>query len=108
MSEVAGTQLTGSPDSTAIFAVGRALATLHESGIGAASLWSAEHEVSALVKAMADAKKALPALAESLDALLARIEDHRRTLDFNEITPIHANLFGDQILVDSGRVAIVD
>lgn len=107
MTEVAGLQLTEEIHAVeSLSAVGHALASLHNSRVQASKSWSPEAEITALARAMADVKTAVPAVTDRIDGLLERIQDHRLT--FNEDGPMHGNLFGDQILVDSGRVGIVD
>lgn len=109
MSDLPGTQLTRFfASEAALGQAGRALASLHLSGIQPATAWSAESECKALGRAMLDVKKALPALTESIDALLERIDAGRAELTFDETTPIHANLFGDQILFADDQIGIVD
>lgn len=110
MSEVPGAQLTSGCVNIvrALPAVAQALAGLHASGIKPSTAWSPESEMAALSLAMIDVTSALPALAPSINTLLAWIAALRRDLVFSETTPIHANLFGDQILIASNAVSIVD
>ncbi len=93
----------------AVFAlVGGALAGFHRSGIRASDLWVPEKELSSLHTAMSEVRVALPPLASRLDEVLGRIAHRKQSLVFNERSVIHGNLFGDQILIDSDRVGIVD
>ena len=96
-------------ESPAFEAAGRALAGLHASTIVPARQWSARREVVALQAAMADIELALPALTPRLRELLAAIRGHHETLVFPPDRPIHANMFGDQVLVGEANViGIVD
>ena len=95
-------------DHRALGAVGVALARLHESQLRPPTKWAVTAEVAALRRAMADVRLALPQSADSLDQLVERIEREAATLDFTACRPIHGNLFGDQILIDCGNVALVD
>ncbi|MGH8773454.1 MAG: phosphotransferase family protein, partial [Burkholderiales bacterium] len=111
MSEVPGVPLTALLDhaSPRVFAsVGRALAALHRSDLTPQARWTIDRLVAALDKAMRDVKLALPWVGEQLDERLTLIAERRTQLAFDEQTPIHGNLFGDQILIDSDRVGIVD
>lgn len=111
MTEVAGMRLTELLPATTpeLFAeVGRALAAFHGSDLNPAEVWTAEQEVRALTLAMADVKAAQPILMSAMEQVLERITILKDSLDFCKTTPIHANLFGDQILCDSQRIGIVD
>jgi Ser/Thr protein kinase RdoA (MazF antagonist) len=111
MSEVRGTRLTEllSTATPSVFsAVGRALAGLHASDLKPSDTWTAQWEIKALYRAMDGVKKALPAVTPALSLLLKQIVALQERLQFIERTPIHANLFGDQILCDSDRIGIVD
>lgn len=111
MSEVHGVQLTALMDrvSPEVFAaVGCALADLHGSELRPAGCWTPERLITALLKAMADVKLALPEVGDRLQKLLDRILACSRGLSFDVQAPIHGNLFSDQILIDSARVGIVD
>ena len=57
---------------------------------------------------MSDIAQALPGLAPELRHVLDRIDRHMVRLAFDRQTPIHGNLFGDQILISGTQVAIVD
>ncbi|MGQ0592166.1 MAG: phosphotransferase enzyme family protein [Gammaproteobacteria bacterium] len=111
MSELPGVPLTALMDraSPEIFArVGRALADLHGSDLKPAGSWPLRRLVAALLKAMSDVKLALPWVSDRLQRLLDRIGERGQELSFDDPTPIHGNLFGDQILIDVDQVGIVD
>lgn len=95
-------------DHRALGAVGAALARLHGSSLRPPTKWEVSAELGALRRAMLDVCLALPHCADSLDQLVDRIERGASALDYSACRPIHGNLFGDQILIDGGRVAIVD
>lgn len=111
MTELPGQSLTGqihkAPAST-FTNVGRALAELHTSWVPTTVSWSPQHELTALARAMTDAKRALPVLGLEIDDLVDELQ--RRWLDFrfDEAAPIHGNLFCDQILVHPDHIGIVD
>jgi hypothetical protein len=92
----------------AFAAVGAALASLHACSIRPASPWTVDLEVARLRSAADDMASALPALAPRLDDLVSRLDAGRPAFGRDEGVPIHANLFGDQILLRRGRVQIVD
>jgi aminoglycoside phosphotransferase (APT) family kinase protein len=62
----------------------------------------------ALRRAMHDVETALPMLGEPLRVLIGRIEALHRHLPAGAETPVHGNLFGDQILITAYRVGFVD
>ena len=110
MEEIPGTKLTRLmlDEPGALLAVGGALASLHCSDLTPVASWDPGAEFTALQSAMRDVQRALPMVSEDLDRLLGRLERGRSTITFEDSTPIHGNLFGDQILVHDGRVGIVD
>ena len=112
MEEVPGCQLTTmipTPEPDVFAAVGNALAGLHGSDMYPSASWSPRGELAALERAMDDVRLALPALDEAIRSLLQMIEHRGTELHWYDRAPIHANLFGDQILVDgTGVVGIVD
>jgi len=111
MTEVPGTRLSAllrTASQTTFAAVGCALGGLHASPIRPRLAWTVQGEIQALFCAMADVKMALPGLKPMLDEVLREIVVRQQRLDFGAQVPIHANLFGDQILVDGARVGIVD
>ena len=57
---------------------------------------------------MHDVQLILPALQPSIEALVTDLRSCARKLAFDQLAPIHANLFGDQILLDGPNVGIVD
>ncbi len=96
-------------DDPAVFGlVGGALAGFHQSGIKVSELWTSDEEVRRLETAMSDIKVVLPAMESRLNEVLAKISYQKKSLDFNEKSIIHGNLFGDQILVHSNQVGMVD
>ena len=105
---VSFTSLLTRSDSEGIVHVGRALAGLHRARIPLANRWRASDELLALRAAMRDVGVALPQLGGRIDRTIQRLQRDAHDLDSRETTPIHANLFGDQILLDHGRVGIVD
>ncbi len=89
--------------------VGTALASLHRSPSGLAEdAWAPEVEFQALQRGSQDLCLALPDLAPKLQALAKELEQRLGEVESYEAVPIHANLFGDQILVASDQVGIVD
>ncbi len=111
MDEVPGMPLSDLIDTASPFLfanVGSSLASLHMSNIGATGTWPPERLLNALAEAISDTQRALPVLTDSLNTFRQQILERRRTLLFDENTPIHGNLFGDQILIDSDQVGIVD
>ena len=112
MEELPGCQLTTmipTPEPDVFAAVGNALAGLHRSEICLPASWSPGGELAALERAMADVRLALPTLEGAIQSLLQMIERRGTELHWDDRAPIHANLFGDQILVDeTGEVGIVD
>lgn len=89
--------------------VGRALAGLHASDVRPSISWSPDKEIRALRRATEDLVRALPALEDRVASVVEALETWRGRLAFPDGRPIHANLFGDQILVTrSGRIGIVD
>lgn len=111
MTEVPGTRLSAvvrTASQTVFAAVGRALGGLHASPIRPGLAWTVQGEIQALYCAMADVKLALPGLKPMLDEVLQQIVVRQERLDFGVQLPIHANLFGDQILIDGATVGIVD
>lgn len=110
LDEVPGIRLTDLADPTPelFAALGHALASLHNSGLRRKRSWTPDGELRALGGAMSDIVMALPALAPALKTLVDRITGDRARIEFTARCPIHGNLFGDQILVESGRIGIVD
>jgi hypothetical protein len=88
--------------------VGRLLAELHSCDLQPETVWTPEKELKKFDKAMAEVKLALPHLCPSLDAIADLLTGMAQEIDFPSNYPIHANLFGDQILYSSDRVGIVD
>lgn len=114
MSEVTGQQFSGLMSegvSEAFGDVGDALASLHRLKTSPPGSWTPERELRDLRRHMDGVKCALPNLASRIDSLLARLE-RPPVFPASSYTPIHGNLFGDQILYDHAakdqRVGIVD
>jgi len=111
MNELPGRSLTSlAPTAPAeLFAeLGRALASLHSSSIQPITAWSEDAEFNALLAAMDDVKRALPVLEAPIDDLLRELGFVMVSLRFECESVIHGNLFGDQILVENGRLGVVD
>ena len=111
MSEVPGrpfTEVIGRADSTPFAAVGTALASLHRSGLRPEAEWTIEHQLDDLQRHLAGMARALPWLAERIDALVAQLSALAPAPFEGKGRPIHGNLFGDQILWDGSRIGIVD
>ncbi len=112
LEELPGTQLTRvlvAPDPALFTALGYAVAGLHASKLEPGRAWSPQAEISKLRSAMLDIETALPAISPALAMLLDRIEEKRPHLGSEDRTPIHGNLFGDQILIGPDRqIGIVD
>lgn len=102
------TTLFATPEPLAFAAVGRAIAGLHGCDLAPSLVWSPLAERRALDAAMADVTRALPALVPVVGHLLQRIDRLMSGVAFDQWTPVHGNLFGDQILVEGNEVAIVD
>lgn len=111
MEEIPGctfTSLMENADSEDFSNVARALASLHRSQISTEACWTVVRELAILNTAMTDIKRILPSLTQRINALIVELEARVKQLSFKEEVPIHGNLFGDQILLDQGRVGIVD
>lgn len=95
------------------YRVGVALAELHHANLDLSISWTPMKEMTTFTKAMAEVKLALPDARPALDRTLAQLTQVAETLDFRQGHPIHANLFGDQILCHRGlegdfQLGIVD
>jgi hypothetical protein len=88
--------------------VGRLLAQLHRSSARPERVWTPDNEQEALRRHMAGVKRALPHLGEQLDGVLTRMRHAATRLPFPHDTPIHGNLFGDQILYGPESLGLVD
>ena len=112
MAEITGRSLTevlAAGEDAAFSAVGRALAGLHSSRIAPARTWVVGDEMTALGMAMRDMAIALPSLSATLGSFMRDIDSQQATLKFPTDRPIHANMFGDQVIVkDDGSIGIVD
>jgi thiamine kinase-like enzyme len=92
---------TGSASQRSTFSqVGTILAELHHADLHPLNTWTATKELKTFTKAMAEVKLALPHLSASLDHTIAILSQLAETIHFPNSYPIHANLFGDQILCD--------
>jgi hypothetical protein len=88
--------------------VGRLLTELHQAKLYPAKVWTPQKELNTLAEAMADVKMALPQLSPSIDAAIAQFTAVAKHINFPKGCPIHANLFGDQILYGADRIGMVD
>ncbi len=95
-------------DEPALRAAGCAVASLHASAVRPRQVWSAEEEYGALVRAMKDLRAALRGLDPALGEVLQRLEKELPAVATFPPRPIHANLFGDQVLVGDAGIGIVD
>ena len=111
LEELPGALLTNSyaqPNADACHAVGRAIASLHQSSVKPKIKWSHKRELAWFDKAADEIVTALPHLKDSLQRIHDWLEANRSKSKDYQRRPIHANLFGDQILVDGKNVGIVD
>lgn len=88
--------------------VGKILAELHHADLHPTSVWTPAKELKTLRSAMAEVKLALPHLTLDIDRAIAQLTEMAQHIDFPSNYPIHANLFGDQILYDGDRIGMVD
>lgn len=86
--------------------VGVALARLHSAPLEPDIVWTVESEVEVLRSAANELAEALPESAPALLSLCGRLALIRPAPSAQ--VPIHANLFGDQILVGNAAIGIVD
>ena len=111
LGELPGERLTehyGSREAQALRAAGRALAAFHGASLKPAERWTAAGEFAALLRAMETLRSAVDGLDPLLADLLRDLEERRPEDREEGRTPIHANLFGDQILIHGSEVGIVD
>jgi hypothetical protein len=88
--------------------VGRVLAELHHADLHPIAVWTAEKELKTFGKAMKEVKLALPHLSGAIDRATAVLTAAAQQIAFPSTYPIHANLFGDQILYSPDRIGMVD
>jgi aminoglycoside phosphotransferase (APT) family kinase protein len=88
--------------------VGKILAELHHADLHPTSVWTPAKELKTLRGAMEEVKLACPHLTQTIDRAIAQLTEMAQTINFPNHYPIHANLFGDQILYDGDRIGIVD
>ncbi len=88
--------------------VGQILAQLHHADLQPTRVWSATKELKIAGKAMAEVKLALPQLSKAIDLAIGQLTDKAAQIVFPSNYPIHANLFGDQILYTPQRLGMVD
>ena len=111
MAELAGRELTGMYAELApalARRVGNVLGRLHAARLPLEAHWRAQDELVLANRAAEDLKQAVPAIAPETDRLLALLDEQLATAESFQAVPIHANLFGDQILVDGEEIGIVD
>lgn len=111
MTEVPGTPLTslaGREHADLFQEVGRRLADLHSKDLTPERLWTPLEELQALRRAMLDVQAALPCTESLLARCLAMLEREWCSQKPHEVRPVHANLFGDQILVSDSTIGLVD
>ncbi|MGK7872974.1 MAG: phosphotransferase family protein [Xenococcaceae cyanobacterium] len=111
MTEVSGCQFTevmrrAFPEPFA--EVGRILAQLHGCDLHPETVWTPEKELAVLCRHLGGAKLALPEISSQLDRAIAVLQDLSARLPFSGNSPIHGNLFGDQILYSADGIGIVD
>ncbi|RMH01254.1 MAG: hypothetical protein D6702_11910 [Planctomycetota bacterium] len=111
LAELPGTRLTesfaaGPPELLA--AAGAAVAGLHRSMAWTRARWSPGRELEAVAVAANDLIQALPGQAEAVRRLVARLGATFALAEGFQPAPIHANLFGDQILAGAAGIGIVD
>jgi len=102
------TKLVNASQTDAYERVGRAIASLHASSIDPFFSWTPVSELKALAQAMRDVKVALPHLAQKVDETLAELNRRRPRISSTERVPLHGNLFGDQLLVATNQLGLVD
>jgi hypothetical protein len=88
--------------------VGQLLAELHHANLHPTLTWTVTKEFKTFEDAMAEVKLALPDLSESLDRTITQLAEMATYIEFPSNYPIHANLFGDQILYNPDQIGIVD
>jgi hypothetical protein len=88
--------------------VGQILAELHHADLQPTRVWSATKELKTADKAMAEVKIALPHLSSAIDRAIEQLTNNAAQIVFPTNYPIHANLFGDQILYTPQRLGMVD
>ena len=88
--------------------VGKMLAELHHADLHPTQVWTPAKELKTLNKAMREVKLALPHLAHAIDRSIAQLTEIAEYISFPTNYPIHANLFGDQILYNDDRLSLVD
>ncbi|MCG8543167.1 MAG: phosphotransferase [Alphaproteobacteria bacterium] len=111
MSEVPGQPFTAAMrrlDSAAYAAVGASLASLHRIALGRVATWTTEDQLHDLCRHLGGMARAMPALAARINGLVATLVALEPKNPQQWRSPIHGNLFGDQILWDGVHVGIVD
>ncbi len=91
--------------------LGDALAELHGIPATPTAKWSLDKQLADLRRHMRGARRALPHLSRRLEAVLDGLEQRAGQLPAVPRTPLHGNLFGDQVLYDdasSNPIGIVD
>ncbi|NJM27489.1 MAG: aminoglycoside phosphotransferase family protein [Pseudanabaena sp. RU_4_16] len=88
--------------------VGQILAELHHADLHPTQAWTSTKELKTLAKAMGEVKLALPHLSRSIDRLMNQLTEMAQYIYFSSNYPIHANLFGDQILYSPDQFGMVD
>lgn len=88
--------------------VGEVLAELHHANLAPATVWTPAKELNTFHAAMAEVKLALPHLSRSIDRVSAQLVEMASQIKFPGNFPIHANLFGDQILYSAEQIGMVD
>ncbi|NQU50538.1 MAG: phosphotransferase [Planctomycetes bacterium] len=111
LEELPGTRFTNlfqNPPAAACWQVGDALSSLHHSKAKSKVVWTPLKEWTWLSYACEEMALAVPKLKPRFSRIrhllasqLVEVENYKRR-------PIHANLFGDQILIDKKDVGIVD
>jgi Phosphotransferase enzyme family len=101
-------QTQSEPQLEPFIRVGKVLAELHHADLHPTTVWTVAKELKTLNKAMGEVKLALPHLGNSIDRQIAQLTDMAEQIAFPTNYPIHANLFGDQILYSPEQIGMVD
>ncbi|WP_050527680.1 aminoglycoside phosphotransferase family protein [Pseudorhodobacter aquimaris] len=87
---------------------GTALARLHLAGVPATRVWTMADEVGVLERALATARAHLPDEATRIEGIAVAAAGLVQRLGPVEATGIHRDFYPDQVLIDGGRVWLLD